>query len=205
MTFFSKKSITSTGYALALLLANSANAHHVMDSQLPKSIFEGLLSGIAHPVIGLDHLLFVISIGLLAALSRKSLPTSLIAFILAGFSGVLFHTLGLALPKVEQVIALSVLLSGLIIFGRIRSQSVLSMFAACAGLFHGFAYGEAIYGAPVEITLSYLFGIGLIQCGIAALTYWASGKLIVRSKVRLKLVSQAIGCAIALFGVYLLA
>lgn len=205
MTFFSNKSITSAGYALTLLMANSANAHHVMDNQIPKSIFEGLLSGVAHPVIGLDHLLFVISIGLLAALSQKSLSTSLIAFVLTCFSGVLFHTLGLGLPKVELAIALSVFLSGLIIIGRIRSLSLLSMFAACAGLFHGFAYGEAIYGAPVEITLSYLLGIGLIQCGIAVLAYWVTGELIVRSKVRLKLVSQAIGCAIALFGVYLLA
>ena len=40
----------------------SANAHHAMDSALPGNLLQGFVSGLAHPVIGLDHLLFVIAV-----------------------------------------------------------------------------------------------------------------------------------------------
>ena len=38
-----------------LLLAPVANAHHMMGGRVPETFTEGLLSGLAHPVIGLDE------------------------------------------------------------------------------------------------------------------------------------------------------
>jgi urease accessory protein len=51
---------------LLSLVPASAKAHHVMEGELPNSIVTGFISGVAHPVIGLDHLAFVIAIGLLS-------------------------------------------------------------------------------------------------------------------------------------------
>ena len=47
----------------ALALAPSAHAHHPMGGATPGNLFEGLASGLAHPVIGLDHLLFILAVG----------------------------------------------------------------------------------------------------------------------------------------------
>jgi urease accessory protein len=49
--------------ALLSLLPRAAYAHHAMDYEAPAHLLEGFVSGLAHPVIGLDHLLFVIAIG----------------------------------------------------------------------------------------------------------------------------------------------
>ena len=53
----------------ALLAAgvSSAHSHHVMDYAMPATALEGLLSGLGHPVIGIDHLLFIAGAGVLAA------------------------------------------------------------------------------------------------------------------------------------------
>lgn len=56
----------------ASLLALPVWAHHPMDGAVPTSAWEGLLSGLAHPVLGLDHLAFLIAAALLAAWSGVS-------------------------------------------------------------------------------------------------------------------------------------
>ena len=55
------------GVLFPLLLSSPAFAHHAMGGRLPSTFFEELLSGLAHPVIGLDHLSALIAIGLLSA------------------------------------------------------------------------------------------------------------------------------------------
>lgn len=50
----------STGALIALVsafaLARPALAHHAMGNTTPNTFAEGLVSGLAHPIIGLDHL-----------------------------------------------------------------------------------------------------------------------------------------------------
>ena len=58
-----------TGMALGMAtwsLAAPAFAHHPLDGKIPSNLFEGFMSGLGHPVIGLDHLAFVIAVGLIA-------------------------------------------------------------------------------------------------------------------------------------------
>ena len=38
-------------------------AHHFMDGGLPQTFAQGLLSGLGHPVIGLDHAAFIVAAG----------------------------------------------------------------------------------------------------------------------------------------------
>ncbi len=60
---------TATARPLALLvtvgfagLMPSARAHHPMGGQTPETFSQGLLSGFGHPIIGIDHLAFLIVI-----------------------------------------------------------------------------------------------------------------------------------------------
>jgi urease accessory protein len=61
--------LARTALALLILAATGggAEAHHAMGGTTPQTLAQGLLSGLAHPVIGLDHLAFTLAAGLLAA------------------------------------------------------------------------------------------------------------------------------------------
>ena len=58
---------------LVLMVAVPAYAHHPMGGVTPSSFGEGLLSGIGHPIIGLDHLAFVLGIGVAASFLKRGL------------------------------------------------------------------------------------------------------------------------------------
>ena len=157
----------------ATAFATPALAHHPLGGETPSTLVHGLLSGIGHPVIGLDHLAFVVAVGIAATLTARPLLMPL-AFVLATVLGTVVHLATIDLPLVEFAIALSVagigalLLSGL----RVATGALAALFAV-AGLFHGHAYGEAIFGAEATPLAAYLVGFGLTQWAIAV----ASGAL----------------------------
>ena len=71
------------------------------------------MSGIAHPVIGLDHLAFLVAAGVLAAAApRRCGVWALVGFLGAGLLGALLHLAGVGLGPVEATVAVSVLLAG---------------------------------------------------------------------------------------------
>ena len=156
-----------------LLLATPALAHHPFGGEAPQTVFQGLLSGLGHPVIGLDHLAFIIAVGLLAAVLRqRALP---IVFLLAAVFGTGLHLAELNLPAPELVISGSVLLFGLLAVShrQLNAPTVMAL-AAIAGIFHGYAYGEAVVGAESMPLVAYLAGFTLIQGAIAYTTYFLS-------------------------------
>jgi len=163
----------------SLMFATSARAHHAMGGQTPVNALEGLISGIAHPVIGLDHLAFIVAVGLLASVSR---PGLLVAgsFMLAAMVGTALHVIGLDIPGVELLISGSVLLFGvlLVIKHGMGALTVLSL-AAMVGLFHGYAYGEAIFRAETQPLLAHLVGFTLIQL-LIAVSAFGIGKIVLR-------------------------
>jgi urease accessory protein len=172
---FFRLAIASSSFCLAVLafLALPAQAHHALGGRLPANGWEGFLSGLAHPVIGLDHLAFVVAIGLLAAIQARRLliPGT---FLLAALAGTGLHLLRLDLPASEVFIAASVLLVGLLLAVKASPNvGLLVGLAAIAGLFHGYAYGEAIVGAEMSSLLTYLLGFTVIQFGVAMAAYWA--------------------------------
>ena len=153
--------------AILLLAAQPALAHHPMGGALPQTLWQGLLSGLGHPVIGLDHLAFVAGIGLAAAFAPRRLLAPL-AYVAATLAGCLLLVAGVALPQVELVVALSVLLVGLLVLSGRRLPVGLSLaLFALAGLFHGSAFAESIVGAETTPLLAYLAGFATIQFAIA--------------------------------------
>lgn len=150
------------------LLALPAVAHHPLGGQTPETFAQGLLSGIGHPMIGFDHLAFVIAVGIAAALIGRQYLGPL-AFISATLLGVLAQFAGIALPIAELAIAASIAFLGVIILsGRALSLPATLTTFSIAGIFHGWAYGAAIIGADSATLGSYLLGLGLVQFAIAA-------------------------------------
>jgi len=164
------KNLKVAGLAGTLsLFATAALAHHPLGGKTPATFMEGLLSGIGHPIIGVDHLAFVVAVGIAAMLigSRYLLP---LVFVLATIAGTVVHLMSIDLPAVEFVIALSVAAIGIIILsGRKVAIVALAALFSVSGLYHGFAYGEAIFGAETTPMFAYLAGFGVTQFAIAVL------------------------------------
>lgn len=155
--------------------AEPAWAHHAMEGRIPTNVFEGLISGLAHPIIGLDHLAFVIAIGLLAmnAKGRYWIPA---AFVYATVAGTGLHLASVNLAGTEMAIALSLVTAGgMLIWKRWSGQFAALVLGAIAGVFHGYAYGESIVGAQSGPLAAYLVGFALIQFIIAAALIWFGG------------------------------
>lgn len=159
----------------ALTVSMRAWGHHFMDGTLPSTPMEGFISGVAHPVIGLDHLAFVVGIGVLGALvgRRYSLPG---AFLLASVFGVVLHLWALNIPMLEVILSASVVLCGaVVLLGRESLQGKPWLWVlAATGMLHGYAYGESIVGAEVGQLSSYVVGFTLCQFAVAL----ASGALV---------------------------
>ena len=154
-----------------LLSITPAIAHHATGSKISTNFIEGFLSGLAHPIIGVDHLSFVIALGLLAASLRLGFWIP-VAFVLSALAGTGAHLQSVNLPAPEFFIAASVLIFGGILARKHYPNLVLMLIlAAIAGLFHGYAYGEAIVGATMVPVLAYLLGFTIIQLAIAMLVY----------------------------------
>jgi urease accessory protein len=151
-----------------LIIVEPATAHHALAGKTPNNFFEGFMSGLAHPIIGLDHFAFVIAVGLLAALKNKQGMLIPIAFILTTLVGTGIHLLEIDLPFPEIVISVSVLTFGILLAQK-NSLNLLCLIAsaAVAGIFHGYAYGESIVGAEMTSVVAYLAGFAIIQLVIA--------------------------------------
>lgn len=149
------------------LVAQPALAHHPLGGALPETFAHGFLSGIGHPMIGFDHLAFVVAVGISAALIglRWIGPA---AFIGATLLGCMLLIGGVTLPAAEIIIAGSVAAIGyLILSGRTLGTTGTVALFALAGLFHGWAYGGAIVGAETGVLGAYLLGLGFIQYAVA--------------------------------------
>jgi len=148
------------------LMTASASAHHVMGGKLPTTFAEGFLSGLGHPVIGPDHLAFLLAIGVAVGVGGLNLVLPLL-FVIASAIGVTLHVNGVSLPGAEIVVAVSVLLAGyLIARGRALPVWWWAILFAAAGLFHGYAFGESIFGAEKSPLHAYLLGLIIVQSAL---------------------------------------
>jgi len=155
--------MVSTG--LLLIVSSPAFAHHVMDGMTPQTLGQGLLSGLAHPIIGLDHFAFlVVAMLLICALKGTARFLVPLAFIGATIGGTVLHLGAANIPMSETLVALSVVIGGvLVLTRRYPGAFALSAIFAVSGILHGYAYGESIVGAETAPLLAYLAGFAAIQ------------------------------------------
>jgi urease accessory protein len=153
---------------LIVLALNSAPAfaHHVMGGRMAATFGEGILSGLGHPVIGLDHLAAVVAVGCLAA-GHRAVSALVVAFVLAMMAGVALHLHGATVPGAEILVALTVIaLGALMLRHRQMPMGAALVLFAMVGVIHGYALGESIYGAESTPLYAYLLGLAVIQSAI---------------------------------------
>jgi urease accessory protein len=141
------------GLFLCLSLPATAVAH-------PGHATHSFLAGALHPLSGLDHLLAMVAVGLLAGCSDGRLRWGLPAtFVLAMIVGAVLGASGVGMPFVEVGIALSLVAFGaaLVLNGAFRTPMLIVMTAGFA-LFHGHAHGTEM-GADLSVAS---YGVGFV-------------------------------------------
>lgn len=150
-----------TGLFCYLLLVPSAEAHSFSTETT------GLIQGLIHPFLGLDHLLAMIAVGIWAGqLGGKSVWLLPLSFLSAMVIGSGLGYLGLALPVVEPMIASSVLALGLMIVSAVRLSMLTAMLLiAWFALFHGAAHGLELpsNASPMLYGLGFVVATGLLH------------------------------------------
>ena len=172
-----RKSLTRASAAFfALTVPTMAFAHHPLAGAPMETFAHGLLSGIGHPLLGFDHLFFVLVMGVAAVFTARRYATPL-AYIGAMLVGCLAMSNGIGLPAKEFVIAASLVVLGAAVF---RGQALgmvpaMALFAGF-GLFHGSAFGDSIAtqeaAMGAEVLIGYLIGLGALQYAIAIGAGW---------------------------------
>ena len=153
--------------AFLTLAAPAADAHHAMGGKTPATFFEGLLSGLAHPILGPDHLLFLAAAAAIIAVLRFDLKIAA-AFIVATLAGVALCLAGVDIPLGEAAVALTIVALGLAAFAPPRTARHWLAFFAVAGVLHGHAFGESIVGGGAAVFVGYLIGLAVIETAIVA-------------------------------------
>lgn len=164
----------------------------------------GFMHGFVHPIGGIDHVLAMVAVGLLAAhLGGCALILVPASFVLVMAAGGALAVAGIALPWVEIAIALSVVVLGAMVAFRMQLPLAVTMaLVAFFALFHGHAHGAEIaegasallYGAGFALATALLHAAGIAIGLLLGRTDSALGRRLV----------QAGGGAIAVAGIVIL-
>jgi urease accessory protein len=133
----------------------------------------GFLHGFMHPVSGLDHVLAMVLVGILAwQMGSRALWAVPVTFVLAMAGGGVLGMAGVALPFIEVGIAVSVIILGGLVALGVRAPIAAAMgLVAVFAIFHGHAHGAEMpedsgglayaAGFMLATALLHVAGIGL--------------------------------------------
>lgn len=166
----------STAGLLTLSLFSPAHAHHPfgMGDSTALSALQGLLSGIGHPLLGPDHMLFLLAI---AFIGLQRPRTWVIPLLAAGLGGSVLSQF-IALPDAvalwaEAMVSLSLVVEALMAL-TVTSTSWLLLLVAL----HGFLLGSTIVGAEPTPLLTYFLGLLIGQGAmLLVVTSWSQSLL----------------------------
>jgi urease accessory protein len=181
---------------VSLALTQPALAHE------QAGVADGLVSGLLHPITGIDHLIAMVAVGIWGAqLGAPAIWILPITFPLVMAVGGVLGVLHVPLPMPEMMIAVSAVILGVAVAARLRLPFPAAAFVvAIFAIFHGHAHGAELpraanalaygVGFVTATGLLHLFGIA-----IGTLTRWPAGERII----------QGLGAGIAGIGCYFLA
>lgn len=122
-----------------LLLSPAARAHHLMGLlHLQPTPLTGFLSGLAHPVIGPDHLLFLLALSLVGLRHRSAW---MLALLVTGLAGSGLGLIAPGLPGTEALVAATLMLEALVLLARWPAWLLLPAIAL-----HGYALSGSVLG-----------------------------------------------------------
>ena len=151
------KLLTATALSL-VAVSDVAFAH-------PGHAASGLVSGLSHPMAGLDHLLAMLAVGVWAAQQPTSRawqgPTVFIALLAIGAG---LGLTGIGMPFVEPGILASVIMFGLLIAtGRYLPANVGLAIIGGFALLHGHAHGTEAVGSIATYMAGFLAASTLLH------------------------------------------
>lgn len=170
-------------FTLFLLASGTAAAHD--GASLPYGSF---VSGITHPVLGLDHLLAMVSVGIVSAqIGGRAIWTVPATFVGIMALGGLLGWIDIGLSAIEVGIAFSVLALGTAIA---LDKTVPLVAAMCAvavfAIFHGYAHGAEMpaVARPTTYALGFMTGTALLHLSGVLIgdisQHYAKGKVLLR-------------------------
>jgi urease accessory protein len=164
------------------------------------STVHGLIAGLLHPLMGMDHLLVMFAIGLWAVMrGRETVWLLPVTFLTMMGLGSALQVAGLSLTAAESWVAFSVLSAGLLVgCNRPMSSVLAAVLVAVFALGHGYVHAAELaddanalaYSAGFLLTTALLQGLGV-----------AAGFL---GKAPLKMIGPQFGLLCAVVGVSLL-
>lgn len=192
----------SSVLAVLALAPTIVFAHHPIGGAAPETTFQGILSGLSHPIVGLQHFFFIVAVGLLAATHSRRLGYLVASgFVLSTLSGAIVHVLGFDFSFVEPLIIISLMVAGLILaLSYALRESLFLFLVTLFGLAHGHAYSETIVGATLEPIFAYLGGFSLMHL-ILILGISEAGRLISQRPELSNRVFGFTGCSTLLAGI----
>ena len=181
--------------SLMLAVCSPALAH------AQKGQAAGFVTGLLHPVSGLDHVVAMIAVGLWGAqLGRPAIWVLPVTFPLVMAMGGFMGLVGLPLPGLEVGIALSAVALGLAVATAWRPPLwVAAVMVGFFAIFHGYAHGTEL--PPGQSGLTYSLGFVMatgclhaIGIAIGLVHRWPAGQVVLRG----------LGALVAAAGVYFL-
>lgn len=168
---------------LVLLLASVPAGAHT-----DPGIAGGFASGIAHPILGWDHVVAMVAVGLWGAfLGAPAIWILPVVFPLVMAFGGALGVLGVEVPAVEVGIAGSAVVLGLLVALAARPPLwAAALIVAAFAIFHGHAHGTELPEAadPLAYAAGFVIATGLLHLsGIAfgTLARWPAGRYAVRT------------------------
>jgi urease accessory protein len=168
--------------SVALLLATLPALAHVQEGQAA-----GFLTGLAHPVSGLDHVLAMVAVGLWGAqLGVPAIWLLPVTFPLVMAVGGFLGLVGIPLPGVETGVALSALALGLAVATSWRPPlAIATLMVAAFAVFHGHAHGTELPAGQSGLTYSigFVMATGLLHLAgisIGLIHRWPVGRVVLR-------------------------
>ena len=167
---------------MLLGLAGAASAHE------STGLAGGFVSGLLHPVLGWDHVVAMVAVGLWGAfLGNPAIWILPVVFPLVMAFGGALGVMGVPVPAVETGIAASaVVLGAMVAFAARPPIWIAAVIVGAFAIFHGHAHGTELPNAanPLAYSLGFVISTGLLHlCGIAfgLAVRWPAGKIAVRA------------------------
>lgn len=177
-----RAAVTTFVMSLAMLAAGPALAH------TGEGITGGFISGLYHPVFGLDHVVAMVGVGLWGAvLGAPAIWILPIVFPLVMALGAALGIAGVTVPLIEPGIALSGVVLGLLILFFVRLPLVAAaILVGFFAIFHGYAHGTELPNAanPLAYAVGFVISTGILHAigiGFGALMGSDIGKWAVRA------------------------
>lgn len=148
----------------------------------------GFLSGIVHPVLGYDHLLAMLSVGIISAqIGGRAIWTVPATFVSVMAVGGILGLINIGLNVTELGIAVSLVILGLVIAAERKIPTLIVMIGVgFFAIFHGYAHGSEMpdTAEPFLYALGFLVGTALIHIAGVVIgdisRHYERGKVVLR-------------------------